>query len=961
MSKSRLRRTSVLASIALGLALSSAAGAQAANSPGTGDTGFFTFRPSAVAGTQINVASGNALVRTRDLADSDGNYHVVVDRAYNSLASDAFSILSPRWGFDVGPATKLAVQNNGDALVTGPSGYRLLFVKQANGTFNAPAGFDGSLVASSSGWTLSRTSQGDQFGFNGSGQLAWTKDSQARDFTVQGTSAAGRDVLSSYGTNLGRRVNLSYSGDSLVREMDDPSSGHHYYGYTNGKLTSYRSPSGAETTYHYGTNGYLDKITEAGGTTAALTTSSAGKVQSITTTLPGAVGQTTSFVYTRRPYKTDVTGPDGVRRTYAFDDDWRVTRQYNPDVKPTVTASGELRDFADQYVGPNRAYALSVAAAEPDGAGLRRLGVERTSGDEIAGSDIACVATPFDLVCPTSDSSSLSVSFANVPEGEQSIRGAAADDEGHRAFSDSWHVRVDRTPPTAASRIELKYFDSADPGKTATIGWLAGEDPELPGAVPGSGEAEASVRYRTNGGQWSPWSTTNADSVDVSGVNTGDTIDVEVRDSDAVGNVAPTASQSIVLSDQLEDPGVQEDAAEAYVDDYGGSLAEAKAWMETQDLVNDPQRGDLDRDISDVTPHAFGGTWFNNEARKYTVNVVAGASHAGVMAVLQARGLASRSVIKEVTYTQGQLEQAQPSISDALDDLVEAGKATVSRRTSENAVHVTLASSATQSEKAHVATVKDDAPVRVVVESVEEESLAGTPTRCSWPDCDPPLRGGIRVYPNGDRLTSYCTNAFLARSNSSGALFQMTAGHCTSPTLDAGRYYRGDPDINKVFPFGNASTSIYGRQGDVGLIRLDDDITSNVLGSIFITKSKTVGSVQTTRNTNYRIRGAAANKEGNYLCMAGATSAARCGKISDTSYDHKTAALGPLKGVKIRGAGLVRLCASPGDSGAPLVKGGLAFGIVSTRKEDIRDRCTGAVYTGALTAQAVTNTTIGQP
>ncbi|MFA4929039.1 MAG: hypothetical protein WC558_15720, partial [Patulibacter sp.] len=64
----------------LTLAGAGAAPATAANNPGTGDSGFFTFRPSTtIGGTQINVASGNALVRTRDLADGPLTYHVVVD------------------------------------------------------------------------------------------------------------------------------------------------------------------------------------------------------------------------------------------------------------------------------------------------------------------------------------------------------------------------------------------------------------------------------------------------------------------------------------------------------------------------------------------------------------------------------------------------------------------------------------------------------------------------------------------------------------------------------------------------------------------------------------------------------------------------------------------------------------------------------------------------------------------
>lgn len=442
------RRPALFSALALSALLApGAAAAHAANNPGTGDTGFFTFRPAAVAGTQVNVASGNALIRTRDLADGLLTYHVIVDRAYNSLAPNDFSILSPRWKFDVGPDTKLTVESNQDATVAGPSGYRIRFERQPDGSYVPPAGFDGSLIKTATGWTLTRTSQNDEFGFDGSGNLTWTKDAELRDFTVQGTSAAGRTVLSSYGTNSGRRVNLSYNGDSLVRLMDDPASGHHYYRYTSGRLTEYESPTGAKTTYSYDSNGFLNEIIEPGGTTVELDVLSSGKVNAITTTLPGGVPQTTSFVYTRRTYKSDAIAPDGVRRTYAYDDDWRVTRQYNPDEIPAVSASGELKDLEGGYVGPNRTYPVTVAATQPDGAGLRRLWLTLVPENELAGENVPCTTTPFDLVCPQTYDVPLDIDFAPLPEGPTTVRGAARDDEQNRGNSTAWEVTVDKTAP----------------------------------------------------------------------------------------------------------------------------------------------------------------------------------------------------------------------------------------------------------------------------------------------------------------------------------------------------------------------------------------------------------------------------------------------------------------------------------------------------------------------------------
>ena len=109
--------------------------AMAADNPGTGDAGFFTFVPSdAPAGTQVNVASGNLMTSTRDLADSVANYDVVVDRFYNSLTAASFSILSPRWSFAVGPTTKLTSVTGG-VRIDGPSGYSVTVSSQGDGTY----------------------------------------------------------------------------------------------------------------------------------------------------------------------------------------------------------------------------------------------------------------------------------------------------------------------------------------------------------------------------------------------------------------------------------------------------------------------------------------------------------------------------------------------------------------------------------------------------------------------------------------------------------------------------------------------------------------------------------------------------------------------------------------------------------------------------------------------------------
>ena len=943
----------------LTLAGAGAAPATAANNPGTGDSGFFTFRPSTtIGGTQINVASGNALVRTRDLADGPLTYHVVVDRAYNSLAADGYSILSPRWKFDVGPDTKLTVESDQDVTVAGPSGYRIRFDRQTDGSYLAPDDFDGTLTKTPVGWTLTRTSQNDEFGFDNSGTLTWTKDSALRDFTVQGTSAAGRTVLSSYGTNSGRRVNLSYatSGDYFVRLMDDPASGHHYYRYSSGRLSEYESPTGAITTYGYDSNGFLDEIVEPGGTTVELDVLTSGKINAITTTLPGGVPQTTSFVYTRRTYKTDVTAPDTTRRTYAYDDDWRVTRHYNPDVVPTVTASGELRDLEDDYVGPNRTYPLTVAADQPDGAGLRRLLVERANGTEIEGEDVPCTTTPFDLICPTQRTTDLDVSFVNVPEGEQTIRAAADDDEQHHATSDGWKVLVDKTAPPAPDHLRLQYFDPAEtPQAIATIGWNVPGDPDLPDGKPGSGVERTDVRYRLGSGTMTAWAPSQEDALDIVGAPAGTTIHIEVRSVDAVGNISSSVSTTIVIAEQLEDPALLEAGAQAHVDDFGGPMAAAIQWMTNQVKFRTSNDGEVGAAVSAAAPGSYGGIWMNNASRRVGIQVTTQSARTAVEDLVNEWGATSFTDVAIVAWTQSQLDATLSDFDTSLGNLLDAGLIITSRDTATNAVLIEASDDLSVAQELQMQAAAASAPVTVRIERTGGGAMRIVDERCDKSSCDLPVRGGvsIRAYDDNGGLVpdTGCTSGFVARAFG-GARKLITAGHCLQPQAFGWEMLR---TASRRLPadIGLSGLKVKADNGtDVGLIELTPSAATGALNAILVNYSGGP-SFNLRRATRYRIRRSAFLQPGSTICIQGRTTGTTCARNTKVR-----ASVG-----KSRALGFMDYCGTDGgDSGGPIFFNNYAYGIHRGKHLEGpaggNQKCVAAVYTGARTAESALNVAI---
>lgn len=309
----------------LGLGASAAA---AAPSPGTGDVGFYTYRPAGrAAGARVNVASGDLLVTAHDLADSRKSHHVVVDRFYNSLDPPEPRALGPRWRLSVGPDVSL-VDHGSTVTLTGPSGYVVTLADTGSGTYAGPAGFDGLLTRTASGWQLQRPVEHDSLRFDGTGALVGRADAAGRAFTVHTTSAGGRTRLSSYGIPDGPRARtFAYAGGGPIRRLTDPAGGHHTYrysGHRTGDLNRYGDPSGRHTTYAYDDLGHLSEIHAPDGTFVDIASDRQGRVVLFTVTSPdGTSQQSTIFHY--GDHTTGVTNPAGHLTVYTYDDDFRVT------------------------------------------------------------------------------------------------------------------------------------------------------------------------------------------------------------------------------------------------------------------------------------------------------------------------------------------------------------------------------------------------------------------------------------------------------------------------------------------------------------------------------------------------------------------------------------------------------------------------------------------------------------
>jgi hypothetical protein len=217
------------------------------------------------------------------------------------------------------------------------------------------------------------------------------------------------------------------------------------------------------------------------------------------------------------------------------------------DDKPVVTASARLWDLGYDYtrggISP-----LTVTASD-GGAGISRIWVERVGVGEIAARTSPCDpthrTTPLDnRICPATDVFTTSVDLDSLPEGTAWFVVKARDVAGNVGSSDAWPVYIDRTAPAVASAFEEFAYETAT--GEARILWTQGADADLPDGAPGSGSDLDTYRWRRAGSTWSGWVDTEEGGFNVTGL-IGDSVEVEVRTKDLVGNESAAAAGSVLV------------------------------------------------------------------------------------------------------------------------------------------------------------------------------------------------------------------------------------------------------------------------------------------------------------------------------------------------------------------------------------------------------------------------------
>jgi YD repeat-containing protein len=528
----------------------------------------------------VNAANGNLWLATNDITAAGTGLELRLDHYYNSLLSSSeVQALGIRSTASLGRDVHLHVFDADTISFSRGDGVTLPFLRaQTTGTtvsYDTPTELGAATLTKSTTtnkYTLNLPAGLPSYSgvaliltFDNVGKLLSVKDPAGHTIALSYYAQGAMEFPALGGitdtNNVFWDVDRGYIGGERIIDILDPAGHHTLYAYANTSdnyLTKLTRADGSISRYAYDASHRLKSITTPDGNVTLVTYSgSTSKVASIVRTNNAAhtTGPTTTFTYSSPTTpcqstnfdfaKTVVNRPGGTSTTYCANNHAQVTYDTDP---PTASPSGDWYALRDHYTKGTGTQSITLAGTD-QGSGVKKLALELVGGAELADSTLPCnprnAASP--TACPHSASATVSFDASTIAEGHRAFRQTTKDFAGNVTGSSSWTVAIDRTPLPAPTGLAVDGFTPAT--GIARIVWSPGTDPQLPGGTPGSGLDHAELRSRIAGGLWSAWATTSSTSAfDLSGVAAGQEITVEVRTSDAVGNVSATATLTTVVA-----------------------------------------------------------------------------------------------------------------------------------------------------------------------------------------------------------------------------------------------------------------------------------------------------------------------------------------------------------------------------------------------------------------------------
>lgn len=313
--------------------------------PGIGEQRFYKFEDFGPITDRmdlhLDIANGNLVVHNLDLQIRGTKLNLGIDHYYNSGSAASFDTGSG-WVFGTGADVGLDATSNGSQQFEGPSGYRISFAKNPDGSFASPTGSDTTLVKNGDAtFTLTFHLSGERFNFTAGGYLSSDVDINNNRISFAYSSTG---QLTSITDTQNRVTSFSYDAAGLVAQMTDSAGRTYRYGYdASGNLITYTDALNVILHFTYDASHRLTQINDALGDYTAFGYDAASRVSSVNRS-----GTTTGYTYNAG--NTVSRDPNGHQTTYAFDGQGRVTQVTDAlgnHTQATYSANSNVTQFTD--------------------------------------------------------------------------------------------------------------------------------------------------------------------------------------------------------------------------------------------------------------------------------------------------------------------------------------------------------------------------------------------------------------------------------------------------------------------------------------------------------------------------------------------------------------------------------------------------------------------------------------
>jgi YD repeat-containing protein len=273
---------------------------------------------------EVNVANGNAELRSRDLDFAQNEIDLPFERHLNTLWLGHFGTFGARSTASIGTDLTLTGSASQQNLSFGEGSW-VPFEKQSDGSWTGPSDVPMQLTENADGsWDVAHDDSALTYHFSG-GRLRTITDVDGASVSLTYRSNGTLDRVSDGSTGTTTTFTQNTSGDTTQIQQGSRSYRYDYGGPGGRYLLTFTDSANTVTRYAYDASNRLVRVTPPDGTYWQLSYDSLNRVIRLqhVTDATLSTGPTTTYSYGQG--STTVTEPSGQQITYQYDSEGRVT------------------------------------------------------------------------------------------------------------------------------------------------------------------------------------------------------------------------------------------------------------------------------------------------------------------------------------------------------------------------------------------------------------------------------------------------------------------------------------------------------------------------------------------------------------------------------------------------------------------------------------------------------------